>query len=41
MTSPMMMLHKLATPLLQSVTDCIVKKHTDYLGFCENCEKAY
>jgi len=29
----MMMLHKLATPLLQSVTDYVVKERTDYLGF--------
>jgi len=28
-----MMLHKLATPLLQSVTDRAVKRHTDYLAF--------
>jgi len=27
-----MMLHKLAIPLVQSVTDCVVKRHTDYLG---------
>jgi len=29
----MMMLRTLATPLLQSVTDYVVKKRTDYLGF--------
>jgi len=28
-----MMLHKRTTPLLQSVTDCVVKKHAHYLGF--------
>jgi len=27
------MLRTLATPLLQSVTDCVVKRNTDYLGF--------
>jgi len=27
------MLRTLATPPLQSVTDCIVKRNTDYLGF--------
>ena len=30
---PMMMLHKRITPLLQSVTDCVVKKHAHYLRF--------
>jgi len=29
----MTMLRTLATPLFQSVTDCVVKRHTDYLGF--------
>jgi len=29
----MMMLHKLATQFLQSVTDCYVKRHTDYFEF--------
>jgi len=29
----MTMLHTLTTPLLQSVTDCVVKRNTDYLGF--------
>jgi len=29
----MMMLHKLATPFLPSVIDCVVKKHSIYLGF--------
>jgi len=29
----MMMLHKLATPMLQSVTDYVVKKRANYLGF--------
>jgi len=28
-----MMFHKRTTPLLQSVTDCIVERHTHYLGF--------
>ena len=31
-----MMLHKLATPLLQSATDYVVKERTDYLGFWSN-----
>jgi len=29
----MMMLHKLATQLLPSATDCVEKKYTHYLGF--------
>jgi len=29
----MTMLRTLATPLLQSVTDCVVKGNTDYFGF--------
>jgi len=29
----MIMLHKRTTSLLQSVTDCIVKRHAHYLGF--------
>jgi len=29
----MTMLRTLTTTLLQSVTDCVVKRHTDYLGF--------
>jgi len=29
----MTLLRTLATSLLQSVTDCVVKRNTDYLGF--------
>jgi len=31
-----MMLHKRTTSLFQSVTDCVVKTHAHYLGFCSD-----